>query len=172
MLSASLSVAAMAQEKYELGKPNNDNYRYLDEYQALKNYIDYSKYPNFKLGIGTTVNEYLNNSLVRNMTNKNFTETVAGNAMRGWQWKHELHHGEKLCEHRNQGRTERVWSHPCLALSATQRMVEKAACPQACTRTHRRRCGRVDGDIRQGLPFKPKCRLESIRIRICLLAHL
>ncbi len=82
MLSASLSVAAMAQEKYELGKPNNDNYRYLDEYQALKNYIDYSKYPNFKLGIGTTVNEYLNNSLVRNMTNKNFTETVAGNAMK------------------------------------------------------------------------------------------
>ena len=82
LLSACLSVSAMAQEKFELGKPNNDNYRYLDEYKALKEYIDYSKYPNFKLGIGTTVNDYLNNSLVKNMTNKNFTETVAGNAMK------------------------------------------------------------------------------------------
>ncbi len=82
MLVASLSTLAMAQEKFELGKPNNDNYRYLDEYLALKEYIDYSKYPNFKLGAGTTVNDYLNNSLVKNMINKNFTETVAGNAMK------------------------------------------------------------------------------------------
>lgn len=82
LLIAALSTSAMAQEKFELGKPNNSDYRYLDEYHALKEYINYSKYPNFKLGIGTTVNEYLNNSLVRNMTNKNFTETVAGNAMK------------------------------------------------------------------------------------------
>ena len=82
MLTASLSTWAMAQEKFELGKPNDSNYRYLDEYQALKNYIDYSKYPNFKLGIGTTVNDYLNNSVIREMTNQNFTETVAGNAMK------------------------------------------------------------------------------------------
>ena len=82
MLTAGLSVSAVAQQKFELGKPNNANYRYLDEYHALKEYIDYSKYPNFKLGVGTTVNEYLNNSLVRNLTNKNFTETVAGNAMK------------------------------------------------------------------------------------------
>ena len=82
MLTAGLSVSAMAQQKFELGKPNDDNYRYLDEYHALKEYIDYSKYPNFKLGVGTTVNDYLNNSLVKNLTNKNFTETVAGNAMK------------------------------------------------------------------------------------------
>ena len=79
---ASVSTLAMAQEKFELGKPNDDNYRYLDEYKALKEYIDYSKYPNFKLGAGTTVNDYLNNSLVKNMINKNFTETVAGNALK------------------------------------------------------------------------------------------
>ena len=82
MLTAGLSVSAMAQQKFELGKPNDDNYRYLDEYHALKEYIDHSKYPNFKLGVGTTVNDYLNNSLVKNLTNKNFTETVAGNAMK------------------------------------------------------------------------------------------
>ncbi|MCR4602696.1 MAG: endo-1,4-beta-xylanase [Prevotella sp.] len=82
LTAATLSLPTMAQEKYELGKPNDSNYRYLDDYEALKEYIDYSKYPNFKLGIGTTVSSYLNNSLVRNMTNKNFTETVAGNAMK------------------------------------------------------------------------------------------
>ncbi len=82
LLIAALSTSATAQEKFELGKPNNSDYRYLDEYHALKEYINYSKYPNFKLGIGTTVNEYLNNSLFKNLINKNFTETVAGNAMK------------------------------------------------------------------------------------------
>ena len=81
-MAASLSATAMAQEKFELGKPGDDNYRYLDEYQALKEYIDYEKYPNFKLGGGTTVNEYLSNPVYRNMINSNFTETVAGNAMK------------------------------------------------------------------------------------------
>ena len=82
MLAAGLSTLAMAQEKYELGKPNDDNYRYLDEYQALKAYINYDKYPNFKLGAGTTVDDYLKKSTVYKMTNANFTETVAGNAMK------------------------------------------------------------------------------------------
>ena len=82
LIAVNLSTMTMAQEKFELGKPNDDNYRYLDEYQALKDYIDYSKYPNFKLGAGTTVNDYLKKSTVYNLTNKNFTETVAGNAMK------------------------------------------------------------------------------------------
>jgi len=82
VLVASLAVSAMAQEKFEQGKPNDDNYRYLDEYKGLKDYIDYSKYPNFKLGIGTTVPDYLKKSTVYELTNKNFTETVAGNAMK------------------------------------------------------------------------------------------
>ncbi len=72
----------MAQEKFELGKPNDDNYRYLDEYKALKEYIDYSIYPNFKLGAGTTVDDYLKKTTVYKMTNANFSETVAGNAMK------------------------------------------------------------------------------------------
>ena len=41
LFSAGLSTFAMAQEKFELGKANDDNYRYLDEYKALKEYIDY-----------------------------------------------------------------------------------------------------------------------------------
>ena len=82
VLVASLAVSAMAQEKFEQGKPNDDNYRYLDEYKGLKEYIDKTKYPNFKLGIGTTVADYLKKSTVYELTNKNFTETVAGNAMK------------------------------------------------------------------------------------------
>ena len=82
LFAAGFSTMAAAQEKFELGKPNDSNYRYLDEYKGLKEYIDYSKYPNFKLGAGTTVNDYLNNTTVKDLTNKNFTETVAGNAMK------------------------------------------------------------------------------------------
>ena len=79
LLVASLAAPAMAQEKFELGKPGNDAYRYLDQYKGLKEYIDHEKYPNFKLGIAT---ENLNNSLVKNLISKNASETVAGNAMK------------------------------------------------------------------------------------------
>ena len=82
VLAASMMAPAMAQERFEQGKPNDDNYRYLDEYKALKEYIDYEKYPNFKLGAGTTVDDYLKKSTVYKLTNANFTETVAGNAMK------------------------------------------------------------------------------------------
>ncbi|MDD7224930.1 MAG: endo-1,4-beta-xylanase [Prevotella sp.] len=82
LLTAGLSVPTMAQKSFELGKPNDDNYRYLDGYKALKEYIDYSKYPNFKLGAGTTVNTYVSNSTYKSMIDNNFTETVAGNAMK------------------------------------------------------------------------------------------
>lgn len=82
LLFAATLGMGFAQQNYEVGKPNNDNYRYLDSYHHLKEYIDRGKYPNFKLGIGTTVNDYLNNTQVRNLTNNNFDETVAGNAMK------------------------------------------------------------------------------------------
>ena len=86
LLVASLAAPAMAQEKFELGKPGNDAYRYLDQYKGLKEYIDHEKYPNFKLGIATeNLNNSLvnlNNSLVKNLISKNASETVAGNAMK------------------------------------------------------------------------------------------
>ena len=81
-LAASLALSTVAQEKFEQGKPNNDNYRYLDEYHALKDYINHEKYPNFKLGAGTTVSDYLNNATFKKLINQNFSETVAGNAMK------------------------------------------------------------------------------------------
>lgn len=55
-------------------------YGYLEQYDALKEYI--KDRPNFHLGIGTTVDEYNKKELVYALTNSNFNETVAGNAMK------------------------------------------------------------------------------------------
>ena len=82
LLTAGIFSPAVAQENFELGKPDKAEYRYLDEYKALKEYIDKTKYPNFKLGSGTTVSDYLNKETFKNLINKNFSETVAGNAMK------------------------------------------------------------------------------------------
>lgn len=81
--SAMLMLPVVAQERYEMGNPNDEeHYGYLKEFGALKEYIDHEKYPNFKLGVGTTVSDYVNKGTVYRMTNANFTETVAGNAMK------------------------------------------------------------------------------------------
>jgi len=73
----------LAQERYEMGNPNDEeHYGYLRELSALKDYIDHEQYPNFKLGIGTTVSDYVSKGTVYRLTNANFTETVAGNAMK------------------------------------------------------------------------------------------
>ncbi len=70
-------------QSYSVDKPARlADYAYLDSYQPLKNYVDRSKYPNFKLGIGTTASEYVKQELVYALTNSNFDETVAGNAMK------------------------------------------------------------------------------------------
>ena len=81
-LCLGMTLPTLAQKNFEVGKPNNDNYRYLDEYADLKDYIDRSKYPNFRMGLAIIVNDYLNNSTVRECINRNANETVAGNAMK------------------------------------------------------------------------------------------
>lgn len=77
-----MSLPGMSQQNFELGKPDDSNYRYLDEYGDLTEYIDRGKYPQFRMGIATIVNDYLNNTTVRNCINRNANETVAGNAMK------------------------------------------------------------------------------------------
>ena len=70
-------------QNYSVDKPARlAEYAYLDEYQPLKTYVDRSQYPNFKLGIGTTAADYNKKELVYALTNSNFDETVAGNAMK------------------------------------------------------------------------------------------
>lgn len=77
-----LSLPGMAQQNFELGKPDDSNYRYLDEYADLPEYIDRDKYPHFRMGIATIVSDYLNNQTMRQLVNRNANETVAGNAMK------------------------------------------------------------------------------------------
>jgi len=70
-------------QSYTVDKPARlAEYAYLDDYQTLKSYVDRSQYPNFKLGIGTTAADYNKKELVYALTNSNFDETVAGNAMK------------------------------------------------------------------------------------------
>lgn len=57
-------------------------YEYLNAYDALKTYIDRSTHPNFKLGVGVAVNDFLKGEMVRSVAVANFDEVVAGNAMK------------------------------------------------------------------------------------------
>lgn len=82
ILCCSMSLACMAQQNFEVGKPNDPNYRYLDEYTHLKEYVNRDKYPTFRMAIATGANDYVNNATVRNLINSNANETVAGNAMK------------------------------------------------------------------------------------------
>lgn len=68
-------------QNFETVRPDKEAlYGYLEQYDALKEYI--KDRPNFHLGIGTTVDEYNKKELVYALTNSNFNETVAGNAMK------------------------------------------------------------------------------------------
>ena len=68
-------------QNFETVRPGKEaQYGYLDQYDALKEYI--KDRPNFHLGIGTAVDEYNKKELVYALTNSNFNETVAGNAMK------------------------------------------------------------------------------------------
>lgn len=68
-------------QNFETVRPDKlAEYGYLEKYDALKDYI--ADKPNFHLGIGTTVDEYNKQELVYALTNSNFNESVAGNAMK------------------------------------------------------------------------------------------
>lgn len=82
ILGLSMVAPAAAQQKFEQGKPNKESYRYLDNYDHLKNYVDRAKYPTFRVALATIVSDYKNNTTWRNLINKNANETVAGNAMK------------------------------------------------------------------------------------------
>ena len=56
-----------------------EQYAYLTDYKALKEYVSD---PNFHLGVGTDAADYANLGVAYVVTNANFNETVAGNAMK------------------------------------------------------------------------------------------
>ena len=65
---------------FEVSRPElSAEYAYLNDYKALKEYVSD---PDFKLGIGTDASDYAKQGVTYVVTNVNFTETVAGNAMK------------------------------------------------------------------------------------------
>ena len=65
---------------FEVPRPgNSEAYAYLSDYGPLKEYVSN---PDFKLGVGTDAADYAKQGLTYVVTNANFTETVAGNAMK------------------------------------------------------------------------------------------
>ena len=76
-------MASCAEEfdrNFEVERPDKlEKYAYLTEYKALKEYVSD---PNFHLGVGTDATDYANQGVAYVVTNANFNETVAGNAMK------------------------------------------------------------------------------------------
>ena len=56
-----------------------EQYAYLTDYKALKEYV---AAPDFHLGVGTDAADYAKQGVTYVVTNVNFNETVAGNAMK------------------------------------------------------------------------------------------
>jgi GH35 family endo-1,4-beta-xylanase len=72
-----------ARQLFEVEKPASiAQLEYLKDYDALKTYIDRSTNPDFKLGAGVTVSDYLKQGLVYRLINSNFDEMTAGNEMK------------------------------------------------------------------------------------------
>lgn len=55
---------------------------YLNDYEALKTYVDRSANPGFKLGAGVTASEYIKQGMIYRLINSNFDEITSGNAMK------------------------------------------------------------------------------------------
>lgn len=69
--------------EFDVAKPESiQQGEYLNDYDALKTYVDRSAHPGFKLGAGVTVSEYNKQGLVYRVMNSNFDELSAGNAMK------------------------------------------------------------------------------------------
>lgn len=68
---------------YAVDKPQSlAQYEYLDAYGSLKSYIDRAAHPGFLLGTGVSAYDYIKKGLVYRLTNANFDQMSAGNAMK------------------------------------------------------------------------------------------
>ena len=66
----------------EPGNENTLTYDDLDKYDALKNYVNRTFSPDFKLGTGVTVSNFLRKTDEYRTVTENFNEMTAGNAMK------------------------------------------------------------------------------------------
>lgn len=69
--------------EYKTEKPESlTKYEYLNEYGALKTYIDRTAHPGFKLGTGITASDFMKQDLVYSLAVSNYDDVTAGNAMK------------------------------------------------------------------------------------------
>ena len=67
-------------QTYQVGRPDmTAEYAYLEAYEPLKEYVDNS---DFHLGLAVAAPDYNKQELVYSLANSNFSEIVAGNAMK------------------------------------------------------------------------------------------
>ena len=68
---------------YVVSRPGNaELYDYLNDYQPLKEYLDRSAHPGFKVGAALTASEFNKKEMLYALASANFDEIVAGNAMK------------------------------------------------------------------------------------------
>ncbi len=69
--------------QYAFEKPASiAGYEYLEDYDALKTYVNRSAAPNFKLGGALAAADYNADGMITRLANANFDEVVVGNAMK------------------------------------------------------------------------------------------
>ena len=78
-----VSCAVNELQEFPVEKPANlAEYEYLKEYEALKNYVDRTASPDFKLGVGVTASSYVQHGQEYLLALTNFDEVTPGNAMK------------------------------------------------------------------------------------------
>ena len=83
LLAIASSCVDDTRQLFEVEKPESiAQMEYLNEYDALKTYINRSASPIFKLGAGVTASEYSKQGMIYRLINSNFDEITAGNAMK------------------------------------------------------------------------------------------
>ncbi len=85
MLTAVMAVSCVddTQLLFDVEKPASiANMEYLNNYGALKSYVDRAANPGFKLGLALEAADYTARGLMFRLANANFDEITAGNAMK------------------------------------------------------------------------------------------
>jgi endo-1,4-beta-xylanase len=87
-LSVSASIVLASCQKYEaleyqMGAPDSyANQQAIDAYKPLKEYIDRSANPGFKLGAAVSLSDYINKGVMYRLVNSNFDEITLGYEMK------------------------------------------------------------------------------------------
>ena len=68
---------------FEVKKPESiQRYEYLKDYDVLKTYVDRTENPDFILGAGVSLNDYIQKDYRNSFISSNFDEMTAGYAMK------------------------------------------------------------------------------------------